>query len=113
MKKYVLSLITVLIGVAFIASCAQKQETATTSTTATAATTKASPSPSPHKKKATTKKKAAAETEASPSLLLLRRRHGGESWDYGATDWCGLQPSVGQLGRGALIAAAPGAGRWK
>ena len=63
MKKSVLSLITALIGVAFVVSCTQKQETATSTT---AATTKASPSPSPHKKRATAKKKAPA-TEASPS----------------------------------------------
>jgi hypothetical protein len=64
MKKSVLSLITVLIGIAFIASCAPQQGTTATSTTAAA--TK-SPSPSPKKKKATTKKKKAPETEASPS----------------------------------------------
>jgi hypothetical protein len=64
MKKSVLSLITALIGIAFVVSCTQQQGTTATSTTA--ATTKASPSPSPHKKKATAKKKA-PETEASPS----------------------------------------------
>jgi len=65
MKKSVLSLITVLIGIAFIASCAPQQGTTATSTTAAA--TK-SPSPSQTKKKrATTKKKKAPETEASPS----------------------------------------------
>jgi len=66
MKKSVLSLITVLIGIAFIASCAPQQG-GTTATSTTAAATK-SPSPSPtHKKRATTKKKKAPETEASPS----------------------------------------------
>jgi hypothetical protein len=65
MKKSVLSLITVLIGIAFIASCAPQQG-GTTATSTTAAATK-SPSPSPKKKKATTKKKEAPETEASPS----------------------------------------------
>ena len=65
MKKSVLSLITVLIGIAFIASCAPQQGTTATSTTAAA--TK-SPSPSPTKKKrAATKKKKTPETEASPS----------------------------------------------
>jgi len=64
MKKIVLSLITALIGIAFVASCTQQQGTTATSTTA--ATTKASPSPSPHKKRTTAKKKAPA-TEASPS----------------------------------------------
>src|SRR5205807_1798183 len=58
MKKSVLSLITVLIGIAFIASCAPQQG-GTTATSTTAAATK-SPSPSPtHKKRATTKKKKA------------------------------------------------------
>jgi hypothetical protein len=66
MKKSVLFLITALIGIAFITSCAEKQGTTATSTTA-AATTKPSRSPSPApKKKASTKKKAPA-TEASPS----------------------------------------------
>jgi len=65
MKKSVLSLITALIGIAFIASCAPQHGTTATSTTAAA--TK-SPSPSPtHKKRATTKKKKAPEAEASPS----------------------------------------------
>src|SRR5213592_1147852 len=62
MKKIVLSLITALIGIAFVASCTKQQGTTAT----TAATTKASPSPSPHKKRTTAKKKAPA-TEASPS----------------------------------------------
>jgi cytoskeletal protein RodZ len=62
MKKSVLSLITILIGLAFIVSCTQQGTTGTSTTAATAA----SPSPSPtKKKKSTTKKK--ATTEASPS----------------------------------------------
>ena len=66
MKKSVLMLITVLIGAAFIVSCA-KQETGATSTTA-AATAKVSPTPSPaHKRKTAAKKKKAAGAEESPS----------------------------------------------
>jgi hypothetical protein len=65
MKRSVLTLITVLIGAAFIVSCTQQGTTATSTTGA--ATAKVSPSPSPAKKKKTTTKKKAAETEASPS----------------------------------------------
>jgi hypothetical protein len=65
MKKPVLSLITVLVGIAFIASCAPQQQ-GTTATSTTAAATK-SPSPSPTRKKKATTKKKAAETEESPS----------------------------------------------
>ena len=66
MKKSVLFLITALIGIAFLTSCAEKQGTTATSTTA-AATAQASPSPSPARKKKAATKKKAAETEASPT----------------------------------------------
>jgi hypothetical protein len=65
MKKSVLSLITMLVAIAFVASCTEK----TQEPLIAPATTKATPSPSPTRKKKTTTatKKKAAETEASPS----------------------------------------------
>jgi len=64
MKKSVLSLITMLVAIAFVASCTEK----TQEPLIAPATTKATPSPSPtRKKKTTTATKKAAETEASPS----------------------------------------------
>src|SRR5712692_2501276 len=97
MKKSILSLITALIGIAFVTSCAQKKETAAISSTATTTHERVT---------ASTKKKAEGEASPSPSESPYERA----GREMSATSEWGTptpEPTYEGAGRPAYTAPTP------